>query len=93
MGSRSVQNLLTYENLSLFGLTKTQLTTVLGVDVNVVNKMEITAEFDPTSSQGETTKLLILLYQILSTQMSADPEWIHNFMNSYNNISGDIPTH
>ncbi len=55
--------------------------------------MEITAEFDPTSSQGETTKLLILLYQILSTQMSADPEWIHNFMNSYNNISGDIPTH
>lgn len=50
MGSHSVQSLLTYENLSLFGLTKTQLTTVLGVDISVVNKMEITAELGPTSS-------------------------------------------
>lgn len=73
------------------GLSKAQLASVIGTELNTIHQMENSAELDPSSPQGESALLLIRLYQGLSAQMSDDPEWISYFMNTFNTASGDIP--
>ncbi|WP_038343284.1 antitoxin Xre-like helix-turn-helix domain-containing protein [Acinetobacter sp. A47] len=73
------------------GLSKTQLASVIGWELNTIQQIENSAKLDPSSPQGESALLLIRLYQGLSAQMSDDPEWISNFMNTFNTASGDIP--
>ena len=60
---------------NLFGLSNTQLTAVVGLDL----------------AQGEAGLLLIRLYQSLSALTGGDSEWIDYFMNAFNTATDGVP--
>ena len=76
---------------NLLGLSNTQLTAVMGLDLASMNQIEFSAVLEPTSAQGETGLLLIRLYQSLSTLTGGDSEWIDYFMNAFNTATDGIP--
>ena len=76
----------------LLGLSNTQLTAVIGLDLASMNQIEFSAVLEPTSAQGEAGLLLIRLYQSLSTLTGGDSEWIDYFMNAFNTATDGVPT-
>lgn len=46
---------------------------------------------DPTSKQGEMALLLIRMYRAIYVLTGGDSEWIHYFMNSYNDMTRGVP--
>ena len=77
---------------NLFGLSNTQLTAVVGLDLASMNQIELSAVLEPTSAHGEAGLLLIRLYQSLSALTGDDSEWIDYFMNAFNTATDGVPT-
>ena len=76
---------------NLLGLSNTQLTAVMGLDLASMNQIEFSAVLEPTSAHGEAGLLLIRLYQSLSALTGGDSEWIDYFMNACNTATDGIP--
>lgn len=76
---------------NLLGLSNTQLTAVIGLDLASMKQIEFSAVLEPASAQGETGLLLIRLYQSLSTLTGDDSEWIDYFMNAFNTATNGVP--
>ena len=76
---------------NLLGLSNTQLTAVMGLDLASMNQIEFSAVLEPTSAHSEAGLLLIRLYQSLSALTGGDSEWIDYFMNACNTATDGIP--
>ena len=76
---------------NLLGLSNTQLTAVMGLDLASMKQIEFSAVLEPASPQGEYGLLLIRLYQSLSTLTGDDSEWIDYFMNAFNTATDGVP--
>ena len=76
---------------NLLGLSNTQLTAVVGLDLASMNQIELSAVLEPTSAHGEAGLLLIRLYQNLSSLTGGDSEWIDYFMNAFNTATDGVP--
>ena len=76
----------------LLGLSNTQLTAVVGLDLASMNQIEFSAVLEPTSAHSEAGLLLIRLYQSLSALTGGDSEWIDYFMNAFNTATNGVPT-
>lgn len=80
-----------FKTADLLGLSNTQLTAVIGLDLASMNQIEFSAVLEPASAQGEAGLLLIRLYQSLSTLTGDDSEWIDYFMNAFNTATDGVP--
>lgn len=80
-----------FKTADLLGLRNTQLTAVMGLDLDSINPAETLIEFDPASPQGEAGLLLIRLYQSLSALTGGDTEWIDYFMYAFNTATDGVP--
>lgn len=76
---------------NLLGLSNTQLTAMIGLDLASMNQIEFSAVLKPASPQGEAGLLLIRLYQSLSALTGGDSEWIDYFMNAFNTATNGVP--
>ena len=76
---------------NLLGLSNTQLTAVMGLDLASMNQIEFSAVLEPTSAHGEAGILLIRYYQSLSALTGGDSEWIDYFMNAFNTATDGVP--
>ena len=76
---------------NLLGLSNTQLTAVIGLDLASMHQIDFSAVLEPTSAHSEAGLLLIRLYQSLSALTGDDSEWIDYFMNAFNTATDGIP--
>ena len=73
------------------GLNQTELAQVLGVHRTAVSRLKQQLSLDPSSKQGELALLLIRLARALFAVTGGDPVWMRHFMQSPNQITGQIP--
>lgn len=73
------------------GLNQAELAQVLGVHRTAVSRLKQQLSLDPSSKQGELALLLIRLARALFAVTGGDPVWMRHFMQSPNQITGQIP--
>ena len=73
------------------GLNQTELAQVLGVHRTAVSRLKQQLSLDPSSKQGELALLLIRLARALFAVTGGDPVWMRHFMQSPNQITGQLP--
>ena len=73
------------------GLKEAQLASVIGVHCDTISSFKANPELDPVTKQGELAILLIDIYRAVYVLSGGDSEWIHYFMNSYNEATKGVP--
>ncbi|MBF4455070.1 DUF2384 domain-containing protein [Acinetobacter sp. SK-43] len=73
------------------GLKQSQVASVIGVHHSSMSRLKADPILDPTSKQGEMALLLIRMYRAIYVLTGGDSEWIHYFMNSYNDMTRGVP--
>jgi len=73
------------------GLKQSQVASVIGVHRSSISRLKANPILDPASKQGELTLMLMRVYCAISALTGGDSEWIHYFMNSYNEATKGIP--
>lgn len=73
------------------GLNQAELAQVLGVHRTAISRLKQQLSLDPSSKQGELALLLIRLARALFAVTGGDPVWMRHFMQSPNQITGQIP--
>ena len=73
------------------GLKEAQLASIIGVNCDFISNLKANPELDPATKQGELAILLIEIYRAVYVLSGRDSEWIHYFMNSYNDATKGVP--
>ncbi len=63
----------------------------LSLFLNTISSFKANPELDPATKQGELAILLIDIYRAVYVLSGGDSEWIHYFMNSYNEATKGVP--
>ncbi|MDH2465120.1 DUF2384 domain-containing protein [Acinetobacter baumannii] len=72
------------------GLKEAQLASIIGVNCDFISNLKANPELDPATKQGELAILLIEIYRAVYVLSGRDSEWIHYFMNSYNDATKGV---
>lgn len=72
-------------------LSQTQLAVILGISEPAINKLRSEYQIDPFSQQGERALSVIRLFKALYDLSGGDQEWIQQFLNTKNRVTGGIP--
>ena len=73
------------------GLKQAQVASVIGVHRSSISRLKAKPILDSATKQGELALLLIGIYRAVYALNGGDPEWIHHFMNSYNDTTREVP--
>lgn len=72
-------------------LSQTQLAVILGISEPAINKLRSECQIDPLSQQGERALSVIRLFKSLYDLSGGDRDWIQQFLNTKNRVTGGIP--
>lgn len=73
------------------GLKQAKVASAVGVHRSSISRLKANPVLDPTSKQGELAILLIDIYRAVYVLSGGDSEWIHYFINSYNEATKGVP--